>query len=596
MLLNYTIKLRSLFAAFLMMAVFFACNEKPDTGTDNNTPPEPLPDLTVKVTAAAVSGFITNENDAAVQSATVEIGGTTVTTDKYGYFEVRNALVVQNAATVTVSKTGYFKTVKTFIAAAGKSAFFRIKLLPKTIAGSFTATAGGTITLASGMAISIPAAGVVNAATNAAYTGTVSMAAQLISAVNPDLNRLMPGDLRGLNTNGNLRVLTTYGMMAVELTGAGGEPLQIASGKKATITLPIPAALQAGAPATIPLWYFDETKGLWKEEGTATKSGSNYTGEVTHFSFWNYDVPASYVQFNCTVVNQAGQPLPNVLVKVSALSNPSSFGIGYTDSTGYTGGAVPNNAQLKLEVFTNSSCNTPSHSQTFTTTTSNISLGNITVNTATALAAVSGTVTSCSNAPVTNGYIIVTAANNNYRFPVTNGTFSFNLMLCSGATTASIIAEDITNQQQNTGTAFTINPGNNAIGNIQACGLTTQQFLNYTINGTPYSFTSPADTFFYSAFNTSIYLSGQKTTVYSRGVINITSTGIAAGSSQPLLSFIPSQVIDTLSIVTPVNVSITEFGTVGQFIAGNFTGTFKGNPPANTNYNVACSFRFRRKN
>jgi hypothetical protein len=35
------------------------------------------------------------------------------------------------------------------------------------------------------------------------------------------------------------------------------------------------------------LWSFDEAKGLWKEEGQAIKTGSNYVGDVSHFSFWN---------------------------------------------------------------------------------------------------------------------------------------------------------------------------------------------------------------------------------------------------------------------------------------------------------------------
>lgn len=41
----------------------------------------------------------------------------------------------------------------------------------------------------------------------------------------------MPGDLRGIDTDGYMKGLTTYGMAAVELTGAGGESLQIADGK-----------------------------------------------------------------------------------------------------------------------------------------------------------------------------------------------------------------------------------------------------------------------------------------------------------------------------------------------------------------------------
>jgi hypothetical protein len=43
------------------------------------------------------------------------------------------------------------------------------------------------------------------------------------------------------------------------------------------------------APPTIEMWFFDEVKGIWKEEGIGTKQGSVYVGEVSHFSSWNFD-------------------------------------------------------------------------------------------------------------------------------------------------------------------------------------------------------------------------------------------------------------------------------------------------------------------
>lgn len=590
--------LKSLIVTLFAAAVLFTCKKVDSSGGGTNPPTEPLPDLTTKVAAAVVSGFVTNENDIAVQSAAVEVGGVNVITDKYGYFEMRNVQVTQNAATVTVNKTGYFKTIKTFIAAAGKSAFFRIKLLPKTNAGTVSGASGGTVTLPSGMAVAIPAGAVVNASTNAAYTGNVAVAAQLISATDANLNRIMPGDLRGINTNGNLRLLTTYGMMAVELTGTGGELLQIAVGKKATITMPIPASLQGSAPATIPLWYFDETKGLWKEEGSATKSGNNYVGEVSHFSFWNCDVPGNFVQFNCTVVNNSGQPIPNALVKISVVSNPVNFRYGNTDSSGYVSGAVPENSQLLLEVFSTAACATAVYSQTFTTTTVTVSLGNIAISTASSTATINGTVTNCSNAPVTNGYIILQAGNTYIRKTLTNtGAYSINLLLCNAASTSvTLIGEDVTATQQSIPAVYTVNSGNNNIATIQACGVSTQEFVNLTVNSTPQNFVSPPDSLsLNTSGNTNNTVWFTKFPFTSWGNFTFTRTGIAPGSTQTLVSLAIPQVNANLTINTPpVNVFITEYGIVGQFIAGNFTGTFTGPAPTNTQYNVTCSFRLRR--
>jgi hypothetical protein len=592
--------LRFIIVSIITTLVFASCQK---TLSTDQTPAPPVittdpPDLTTKVTTALVSGFVTDGNDVAVKDASVLIGTTTVLTDKYGYFEARNVQMVQNAAVVTVSKTGFFKGIKTFIATANKAAFFRIKLIPKTISGTVNGTSGGAVTLASGLSINFPASAVVNAATNAAYTGTVNVIAYRIDPTNADLPRIMPGDLRGLNTDGNLQLLTSYGMAAVELTGASGELLQIATGKKATITMTIPTTILSSAPATIPLWYFDETVGLWKQEGTATKTGSSYVGEVSHFSFWNYDVPANYVQFNCTVVNSAGQPIPNVQVKISLISNPLNAAYGYTDSSGYVGGAVPNNALLLLEVFGNNGCNVASYSQTFTTTNVNISLGAVTISTASSLSTLTGTVTNCSNNPVTNGYIIIQNGFIFTRHALSNtGTYSVTRLLCGTApNNVTLIGEDATAAQQSNPAVYPIVAGANAIPTIQACGVSIQQFVNFTINTTPYNYTAPSDSLVLSGGGTNTdYIIFAGNNVNSNfGTMRFTRTGIAQGSVQNLISFTPIQIPANSTINTPIGVNITEYGAIGQYVAGNFSGVITGPAPANTVYNVTCNFRVRR--
>ena len=74
------------------------------------------------------------------------------------------------------------------------------------------------------------------------------------------------------------------------------------------------------------------------------------------------------------------------------------------------------------------------------------------------------------------------------------------------------------------------------------------------------------------------------------------NTNIHVGSVQSLVAFYGSQVADgtNTNIVTPVDVNITEYGDVGQFIAGNISGTIFGNVPTSTPYNINCSFRLRR--
>jgi hypothetical protein len=583
----------------LLLLLFFSC-QKQISDDRVVTPGLPI-DLTTKV-SSSVSGFVTDENDAPVQSASVKVGMQTVTTDKYGFFQVRNEQVVKSAATVTVSMPGYFPGIRTYIAEQNKSAFVRIKLTQKTIAGTFAAGTGGSVTLTNGMKITMPASAVVNATSGAAYTGAVRVAVSWLDPTAEDLDRIMPGDLRAIDANGGFKQLTTYGMAAVELTGAAGEKLQVAPGKKAALSFPLPAGLSGTAPSGIPLWYFDEATGLWREEGTAVKNGNTYEGEVSHFSFWNCDVPANFVQVNMTVKDNNGNPVPYAQVKISRVSNPGSAAYGYTDSSGYVGGAIPSSTQLKLEIFSNASCGTALHTQTFTSGTTNLSLGIISINTTQGAATISGTATTCSNTPVVNGFIIMKKGNQYFRFPVSStGTFQFTTILCnSTATSVQLIAEDIAASQQSNPSTHTINAGANAIGNIQACGVTTQQFLNLTINSVSYNYTAPVDSLTLrpeqsGTANPGFYLTGFRMAAPFRSTSFLWSgNGIAAGSTQSLILFRTQEISDSTTIVTPVNINITEYGSVGQFVAGNFTGTFRGAAPANTNYNITCSFRVRR--
>ncbi|MEO6731269.1 MAG: hypothetical protein ABIN01_08625 [Ferruginibacter sp.] len=570
-----------------MLAVtFVSCQREISGQLDTPSPP----DLLTKITSS-VSGFVIDENDLAVNGATVNMGGIGTLTDKYGFFEIKNVQVTKDAAVVTVTQPAYFKSIKTYIATEGKSAFFRIKLLPKNKAGNIDAAAGGNVTLSNGLNISVPANAVINATTKAAYTGQVSVLAHWISPLGKELNLIMPGDLRGLDTSGNLKLLTTYGMAAIELTGNGGELLQIGNGKKATITIPLHPSLSASAPATIPLWYFDETKGLWKEEGTAVKSGNSYIGAVSHFSFWNYDVPSNFVKFNCTITNAKGVPIQNVLVKVSVVSNRERTGFGYTDSAGYTGGAVPNNAQLLLEVFSEANCSNALFSQNFTTTTANVALGNIKVANA-SIAEITGNIVDCSNAPISNGFVIMAKTGTNYRYQVDKtGAFSFATPLCSGNTDVTFSAEDYTALQGGSATLFKLVQGVNFVGSLNACGVSILEYINYTINGTSYFMAAP-DVAQSSGNPPYINVKGYSNT--NSAAIYFANPAMAVGTTGSLSYFNTRQITDSTRILTPINVMVTEYGAIGQFLAGNFTGILTGAPPANLPYNVTCRFRVRR--
>jgi hypothetical protein len=553
----------------------------------------PVDDLSL--TKASIQGYVTNENGLPVNGALVTAGTSITTTDSKGFFRFSDINISKNNGYVKVSMAGYFTGSRSFVTNTGRVNHVRIRLMPKVISGNIDATTGGSVTLSSGIVIKLPAAGVVNASSNTAYTGTVNVAASWIDPTGSALTEIMPGDLRGINSAGNEMGLQTFGMVAVELTGSGGELLQIATGKKATVNFSIPSSIASLAPNTIPLWYFDEAKGRWKEEGTATKIGNTYIADVSHFSFWNCDAQFPLITFSATVLSESGKPLVNAQVRIKRVTN-NSFASGITDSMGFVSGKIPSNEDLVLEVL--DQCGVPVFSKNIGPFSKDVALGNITVSASSvALITVSGTINDCSNAAVTNGYVEIFLAGRYYRVKVTNGTFTATFTNCSTNASFTILGVDNVANEQSSSQTISISSQNIVVPAFQACGTSSLQTIDYTVDGNNYHIVSPPDSIYGYGGGSGTngdYVGGFKP---SSQAINI-SFSYQATTPVPgtyVLNFVRVGQVDS-SIVNTVSptITITQYGSVGQFIVGNFSVQLK-KLSDNSLHAVTASFRIRRK-
>ncbi|MCX6319381.1 MAG: carboxypeptidase-like regulatory domain-containing protein [Bacteroidetes bacterium] len=597
---------------FICATIFFlfftscqreAKDTRPDTGNGAGD--------AVMVTAG-VRGVVVDENNQPVSGATVKSGINITTTDRYGVFRFNNIQLSKENGYVRVEKAGYFNGNRSFVTMEGRIHNVRIKLLPKSISGTFAANTGGTVSLINGGKLIMPANAVTDASGNA-YNGTVSVAMTWIDPTAANLPDIMVGDLRGITTGGEERGLATYGMLGVELTGTGSQPLKVATGKAAALTFPIPASIAGTAPNTIDLWHFDETKGRWIQEGTATKNGTNYEAQVSHFSFWNCDAPFPLINLCMRLVNAANsQPLINVQVRIKR--NDGSYSYGYTDSTGNLCGKVPKNEPLLLEVM--NQCNAVAWSQNIGPFSADASLGTVSVvvpaaNTLT----ITGTLTNCANVNVTNGAVVIyTDFGSSYSIPVTNGNFSFTLLRCSSSTLnfaakgidLSVYKESLI--YNGSGTSGTVN-----IGTLQACSAGLSEYIEYIIDGVPYTWAdlgSPNELGAIDSVNAGTYptktiILGQhvsggaaETTYFT--FLNNASTGVF-----PLLgsNIYEIKVADPVSgvmrytqIVSPANptITITTFGALPNgYIEGNFTADMLLNGVGSVHH-VVCHFKVKR--
>lgn len=586
----------------LCICLLNAC-KKGFNDQQSNLPNPQQPDLTTQA-RVSVAGFVTDENGAAVFNAVVTAGIKSAQTDNYGYFKISDVSLSKTAPFISIRKEGYFSSYRTFVYKENEAAFTRIKLVPKTIAGTFNAATGGSATTIDGGIVSLPANAVVNAGTNAPYAGTVHVAAHLFKQDDAnEFNNTAPGDNRGISSDGNLQIRKSYGMMAVELTGDAGELLQIAPGKEAIITTPIPAALTASAPATIPLWSFDVTKGLWKQESSATKNGNNYVGKVSHFSFWDGAVGVPLVNLTVQIVNTSLQPLGNVFVLVRRVDDPTSATTSYTNNSGIASGGVPANTPLLLEVYNTCGSAVQVLSQNFTTTNADIDLGTITANLGDQVT-VTGTVVNCSNAPVSDGMIIMYVSNTPnsktvYNTPVTNGSFTFSTAACPNME-LTYVAIDNNANQQGTSQTTTLAAGSNNLGQLTACGTSTVSFINYSVDAGPMiMLAEPADTIYSSYQNGSGNIATIGTVQNLMPDLQFSYFGLNTLGSDHTVSDLWSISFAGPShrarIPVPLPLTFTEFGDVGGFIAGSFSGNVE-NFDDGSPHTISCSFRVRRWN
>lgn len=549
---------------------------------------------------ATLQGNVLDETGAPAIGVNIKVGTKTATTDARGYFRIVNAGLDKNASLVIAEKTGYLKSFRTFRATSGVNQVL-IKLIPRKIAGTVNAAAGGSVSLANGSKVTLPANGIVKASDGAAYTETVNVYASYIDPTSTDINQIVPGSFMADDKDKKRVTLSSYGMVAVELESSAGEKLQIAPGSKATLITAIPNTLQASAPATIALWYVDEATGLWKEEGSAVKNGNNYEGDVKHFTYWNCDISVPTVSLKATFKTQDGLPLVNTEVLIRPVAtNYYGYAHGFTDSLGQINGLVPANMPLMLQVMAYGGCSSPIYTQSIGPYTEATDLGVITISaTLPSVVTIKGKLVNCSNVPVTDGHAIIY-----YDYWVrnvdvnSNGEFTAIFTTCNSSPVFKITGVDRAAQQQGMIMNVTVSGSLTDLGTITACGTSTLQFINYELDGVNQTIPGTDS------------LMGYNIGVQVPGTYSNTSwiTGQSSQSKRLFIEFDNNAVAGTYpakhlqvndfertALIAPFDVTVTRFpASAGDYFEGNFSGQFRDSSDLAPLHTINATFRARR--
>ncbi len=261
----------------------------------------------------SVSGIVLRDGGSPLSGATVSAGSQSTTTNEDGYFVL--AAVPEGPTLVSFTYDGFMSTFRMAQVSSATAIHFADVVLVASEFTEFSSAAGSQIVAPGGDAVvNFDADSFVNGAGDT-YNGDVTVQ---INAMTPDDSEFygsFPGEFAGVREDGSEVTLVSYGFMAIELTAADKTPLLLADGMTAELNLTISPDKVADAPATMPMWYFDESDGQWHEDGVATLNGNTYTADVEHFTTWNWDVPITDIcSITGIVVDESGRPVPDARV------------------------------------------------------------------------------------------------------------------------------------------------------------------------------------------------------------------------------------------------------------------------------------------
>jgi len=413
-----------------LVAVFLGCNKETDSLF-----PDPLnPNQSTFKSTLFIE--ITDAEGKPLGEVNVRIGHVERKTDYKGFLYLGDTPVGESAYLIA-EKEGYFQASRRFYPTENKSHYVKIIMLSNSRSAFFTSS-DGLVATVDDVTINLPK-NVYEYENGGAYEGVVLLAMQAIAADDPDLSFKMPGDLTGVKQDGLTGGLASMGMVAVELRTPTGEKLQLKKDADVEIRMKVPEAMLATAPSKIPMWYFDEESGIWREEGEATLIADMYTATVHHFSFWNCDDWFPIIDWSASFNYPSRSAAVQVKVCITII-NLNTTVCEYTNEEGVVSGMVAANELMQMDVI--NGCDEVVYSAQIGPYAEATFMGPITISSLD-LSHISGIALNCAREPVTNGYVVINNSDHAYYqiLDPKTGAFSSDIYNCNSGK-VSVIAVD----------------------------------------------------------------------------------------------------------------------------------------------------------
>jgi len=432
-------------------------------------------------------GEIKDINNNPIPNVVVTIGNSSTETDENGFFIINSAIVNKQFAYIRAKKTGYINGSRSLIPTNGINRV-TIMLLVDLSTQTINSNSVITINTSNGASVTLPGNYITD--NGDSYTGNIDVVMHYIDPVDQYSNSQMPGMLYAENTNGDAQYLQSFGMLSINLKGENDEILNLAPGSTAELKIPVNENIINNAPPTIPLWYFNETKGYWIEEGEAILVDNSYKGIVSHFTVWNADEPTDSTSVCLTIYDETENPLSNLNIIISSSAYGSTYGT--TNELGEFCGIFPSDENFELIVYDNNYNTDNGICYNYNLLNSSIGPFNgndnkiefvIPDNSEIIYETVTGILSDCDGNP-TNGYFQITYNGETNTIPVINGGYEITIPTCNLNRNFILEAYNIESFNTTGEISYTFTTPETFVGNLLACN-SIDEFITYQVNDYP---------------------------------------------------------------------------------------------------------------
>lgn len=429
----------AVFGLFCLVVMFNACHEdmvEEVVITDEYTP--------YRVYEIDIIGLISDQDGNPLVDAQIIFDGQAKNTNELGYFSFSNVNANNQNSLLTISAEGFISAHRLITVLSPNSINLNVVLIPSPDAYSFDADSGKEVIVSDDARITFFPKGITSQ--NQSYSGEVFIRTYHLAKDNEDLFKTLPGDLIGIDAEQELQILDTYGMLYVTMEDEQGNELQPDPLLKALLSIDIPDEFVSSAPSQIPLWFFDEMKGVWVEDGVAQRNGNTYEGTVSHFSWWNIDIPYGRLVTVCLQAEDisTGTILRNQDILFS--SDGVLFGTLRTNKAGKLCLNLPSEVEITLQLALNCEHNSGTVIGPFDTNQDNvvIQLGADEAETIN----ISGIIKDCNGQGLTDGLSSISRDGNRSTITInTDGTYSYPVVCPILGETLSMLIYDSQNDK-----------------------------------------------------------------------------------------------------------------------------------------------------